>query len=99
MQNIDSKDFICKILRNKELGVGAGDPDFSVESRKILILLLLADRYGLLCPQNIDSLGLTCKIFRNKELAFVQSVASPSGWEGDLPVACCHWLKLPFCAS
>ena len=68
-QNLQNKDFIRKIFKNKELRSTASASFFRTRSRKILIAgkLCHAARNG--ASQNLVKEGLTRKIFQNKDLA------------------------------
>jgi hypothetical protein len=68
-QNLDSKDFTGKILRNKELADCGRREIFPRVGSKILILRKLACSNWAMTWQNIDSQGLIDKILWNKELA------------------------------
>jgi hypothetical protein len=68
-QNLDSKDFTGKILRNKELADWGRREIFPRVRAKILVLRKLAGSNWGTTWQNIDSQGLIDKILWNKELA------------------------------
>jgi len=68
-QNIDSKWFICKIFKNKEIASNCRVGRFSRKPRKAPVFILLRDFE--LCDglQNINSKYFTGKILVNKELS------------------------------
>jgi nucleoid-associated protein YejK len=68
-QNLYSKDFTDKVLRNKELADWGRREIFPRVRAKILVLRKLAGSGWGMTWQNIDSQGLSDKILWNKELA------------------------------